>query len=780
MAENLLQPLVRGWLGKIKVAVEHKKGEFQNDADEAMRFFNGPHNFMYGSQEAGRSGFHNEEGRPLPSFLMTLNKVAEMVQLFGPVLYHRNPQRQVNPRKLPPIDRELFVDPKLEQQVQQLQQQAEQAMQQQAAPDYQLQGMLMQLSQMLQQQTQQYEQFIQQANQMSAQDRTRAKLLEYYLNYLPNEMDLQGHSRQMIDEAIIKGMGTLWTEIYTPQGAQQSFVRSTYDSVDNLVIDPDMECLDEALWVARRRVLPVWEVEKRFQLRKNLIRGNMESARMQGTMSEMVEGEYFRQRGDTNDLLTFWEVYSRMGAGHRMQETIGVRFGPPDELLEQFGDYIYLAVCEDYPWPLNLPEDNFEQMPIEQVFYKLQWPIPFWADHSNPWPFSELAFHRIPRKIWPMSHLKPGLGELKFLNWAFSFLADKIKNTSRDFIGIMKSAGEDIRTAILSGRDLTLLEIEKTHGTIGDVVQFLQHPELKDDIWKVIEAVLGLFEQRVGLNELMYGQSRRQMRSAAEAQAKRDMIQIRPDDMAMKVEQTMTTVARKEALATRWFITAKDVAPIVGPGYAQLWQSLVEASDVHTVVSELEYRIEAGSVRKPNRDRDIENANNSMQQLAPIFAQFAQATGQFGPINALIEMWGKAHDVETERFLLQPPPPPTGPSPEELELQLEQQKAELEAQLAQQKAQLDAQQGQQKLQLEQARFDLERDKMILEMRLEQQKHAQELRQDEEVHDQEIRQSSEAAEQKSELARQDGELKIKLARQQAASKASSNSARGKPR
>jgi hypothetical protein len=43
--------------------------------------------------------------------------------------------------------------------------------------------------------------------------------------------------------------------------------------------------------------------------------------------------------------------------------------------------------------------------------------------------------------------------------------------------------------------------------TITEIVQFLQHPPFNGDIWKVIEAVAEQFDRRVGLTELMYGQS---------------------------------------------------------------------------------------------------------------------------------------------------------------------------------------------------------------------------------------------------------------------------------
>ena len=103
MPTSPFKALVSQWNEKIKLAMDFKKEEFQNDANTCMRFFNGPYEFMYGLKRGGTGSFVYTGGEdlPKPAFAMTVNKVAEMVQLFGPVLYHRNPQRQVNPQKPP-------------------------------------------------------------------------------------------------------------------------------------------------------------------------------------------------------------------------------------------------------------------------------------------------------------------------------------------------------------------------------------------------------------------------------------------------------------------------------------------------------------------------------------------------------------------------------------------------------------------------------------------------------------------------------------------------------
>lgn len=623
--DHPLRPIVAQWIEKIRLGLEYKKAKFGEVADECMAFYNGPYDFMYNKKYAGSSRMFtsNEDGgggdMPAPSFQMTVNKAAEVVQLFGPVLYHRNPNRQVNPRDLPQLPPEVFGNP--------------------ADP----------MAQMMMQQA------VMQNTSMKTADYARAALLQFYLNYTPVECDLKTHSRRAIDEALIKGMGLLWTELYQPKGAQFKLVGSFYDTVDNLVIDPDVETIDEAMWVARKCTHPIWQVEQEYGLEPGSLKGSIESANRQSSVNVDPDGDLGRKQGTTNDLIQYWKIWSRMGVGERLE-------GAPKEMKEvlaQFGDFCFLVIAEGTPYPLNLPPaaiNSADPNAAEATLQKLDWPIPYWMDDA--WPFTPIAFHEVPRQSWPMSHLTPALGELKFIQWAYSYVASKIKTISRDFIAVKKALGEEIKEIILHGKDLTLIEIEHSHGTISECVQFLQHPQMNNDVWKVIQAIEENFEKRTGLTELMYGQTTTQDRSAEDSANKKQAMQVRPDDMSQKVEDAMSMIARKEALAIRWFLRGQDVQEIMGPVCAHFWDQYVTEADPYAIVRQLEYRIEAGSIRKPNRDRDVQNMNQTMQALFQPLYQYAQASGVVGPVNALIMAWAKTMDMDASQFLLQPPAPP--------------------------------------------------------------------------------------------------------------------------
>jgi hypothetical protein len=410
----------------------------------------------------------------------------------------------------------------------------------------------------------------------------------------------------------------------------------------------------------------VWEVEQAYQLAPGSLKAYAESYGAQSETNIDPDGDYNRKRGLTNDLLVYWKIYSKMGIGARMQ---GVK-KEFRETLDKFGDYCMLVVCEGCPYPLNLPPATINATtPTAQqdIMQKLEWPTPFWMDDS--WPFAALEFHPVPRQLWPMAHMKPAMGTLKFLNWAYSMIASKMRVTSRDFIAIKKSVGDEMMQRILHGDDLTLLEIEATHpGSISDIVQFLQHPQFNGDVWKVIDALTDTFEKATGLSELMYGSTSTQMRSAQEAQVKAGQISIRPDDMANKVEDCMAEVAKLEAIAVRWHIGPNEVQPLAGQAFAFYWGQLITQSDPYAMAHQLEYGIEAGSTKKPNKDRDQANMTQAVQTFSQPLFQIA-TLGQVGPFNALVSDWCKANDLDASRYMLAPPAPPPmpgqNPSPQE-------------------------------------------------------------------------------------------------------------------
>jgi hypothetical protein len=230
-------------------------------------------------------------------------------------------------------------------------------------------------------------------------------------------------------------------------------------------------------------------------------------------------------------------------------------------------------------------------------------------------------------------------------------------------VGVAKASGDDIKDQILSHEEsgFSLIELSETLGkSVDEIISVFQLPPVNQEIWQVIQSVAEQFDKATGLTELAYGMTRNQYRSAAEAQVKAEAISVRPDDMANVLEDAMSMLSRKEALAARWLLQPEDVAPIVGPLGAELWAAKIQQMDVYTVAREFDYRVEAGSARKPNKSAEVEKMQMAVQTLAPVLSGLV-AAGMPGPMNALLTDWAKSLDLDATPYLIPPPPPPPQP-----------------------------------------------------------------------------------------------------------------------
>jgi hypothetical protein len=647
--ENPLRPIAKRWLEVIKQGEKHKE-VFSRDAKEALGFYSSDPDAMWGNETArGERGYN--KGIDPPPFRMVVNRVWEAVRLFGSVIHHRNPQRTVTPKEYPVIGPALLgIMP--------------QPPVPQMGPEGPVIGPDGQPVMMPDPGMQMYEQGVQQQQFLYERRKVIASLLQDYLNYTPNELDLKKVSRKVVDEAFIKGAGVWWHELHQPPGATIKLAGSFYDSIDNLVWDPDADEFEDIRWAARRRVRPVDEVAAEFGLTREDLKGHIES--YSSRADEATRGyEYKKKNGKTNDLICYWEIYSKTGFGDRLKDADKSLQGKFDAL----GPNCYIVVAEGVDFPLNCPpallQEEVDETGIPQeMFMRSQWPIPFWAEPKG-WPFTLLAWHGQPGYSWPVSIIKPGIGELRFINWAMSFLATRIATSSQTLIGVAKAADPDLKAKILERNEggFNIVEISEAVGrSVNDVISVFQMPGVTQDMYQIIAEVTNLFDRRVGLTELIYGMTRSSFRSAAEAAVKSEQISVRPDDYANTLEDALSEVARKEALLARWLIYPQDVEPLLGPMAAQAWGMHVQNENPENIVREYSYRVEAGSARKPNIATKTENLNNFLQIAMPVAQGMLQA-GQPNLFNGLMTLWGKINQMDVAEFMVPPPPPPPMPPP---------------------------------------------------------------------------------------------------------------------
>ena len=648
--DNPLRPIVQNWLEKLELAREHKK-PFQDDAEEAMQFYDGENAWMFRNDYTrGIKGF--VKGLAPPAFRMTVNRVWEAVRLFGAVIHHRNPMRNVTPRQFPMVSPQMlgiFPQPPIPQMGPDGQPVIGPDGQPVMMPD---QGMMA------------YQQMVQQTSMLAERRTLVARLLEDFLNYTPNELHLKDHTRKVVDEALIKGCGCWFTELYQIPGSDIVLPGSFYENFDNILWDPDADDQTDIKWVARRRVHPRDFVAAKFGIPVEDLQGHGESYESRSRRRD-VGYETKRKNGKTNDLVTYYEIYSKTGFGDRLKDADEKLRGKFDPL----GEHCYIVVSEGVPYPLNVPpsmlEEEVDETGIPQsLFQSTQWPIPFWIEPEG-WPFTLLQWHGKPGYSYPISLIKPGIGELRFINYAMSFIATKIATSSQTLIGVAKAADNDLKAKILDSDEsgFKIVEISEALGrSVNDVISVFNLPGVPGELFQIVAEVTNLFDRRVGLTELIYGMSRASFRSAAEAAVKSEQISVRPDDMANQLEDAMSALARKEAFLARWLMQPEDIAPLLGPMAAGAWQMHVQKSSPEEIVREYDYRVEAGSARKPNKGTKVEQINQALQVLMPVAQGMLQA-GQPQLFNALMDDWGRAMDIDVSKYVVPPPPPPPPQQP---------------------------------------------------------------------------------------------------------------------
>lgn len=634
-SNNPLRQIASTWVKKLKAAEKYKK-PFSDDAKEASLFFDGEHNWMWrDAYSRGERGYNNSIAPP--SFRMQLNKVFELVEIFASVIYHRNPVRTVTVMQPPQMPlNQMGLD-------------------QPAGPNGMPSAEQLQIIETVK------------AEEDGRQKRIiAAQLMEAYLNWTPIELDLKRQARKVVNEAMIKGAGVFWTEMVSIDTSGDSarppmkMVGSFYDSVDNLLIDPDFDNEDDMLWCARKCVRPIEEVAATFGIPLDDLKKHFENEN--STLRREPVGR--KKKETTNELVTFYKVWSKSGMGDRFKDSPKENRG----VFDPCGKYCYLVICEGVPYPLNLPPSLMQEqvdpatgLPAS-VLPRVSWPIPFFAD-PNGWPFTMLAFHRKPGYAWPISHIRPAIGLLRLLNWCFSFLATRIATSCETVVAVQKAADETIKQQLLAPSEggFKVLELSELLGRrVEDIVSVFQLPQVTKDLWDIIAAILDEFAKATGLSELAYGYTRASFRSAAEAQIKNENISIRPDNMANELEDCMSLLARREALAARWLLEPQDVMPVLGQMGAAGWAQFIYKRDIVDLTRELLYRVEAGSARKPNKASRVEQMQMAVQTLGPILSQLA-GSGAVEPFNALMRDWATSLDIDAAPYLLPPPAPPTPP-----------------------------------------------------------------------------------------------------------------------
>lgn len=681
---EMFRPLVSGWTQKIEQSTS-SRSKWKEVSEECLLFYSKSAAAMWDPMYAKKFW----RGVKAPKFRISINKAFELVAVFGPNLLWDVPHRTVTPKRAPEIPPEIF----------------------QGMPNGE------QMAQMFQQE----------AMQHAAQGKTIAYLMQSWLNYTSREQPngLEGESELAVVDALIKGRGTMWARPYTFPGSERVMTGCFREAPEDLYIDPDFNNIRSAKWIALKHADPAWEVERRFRLPKGSLanRATLESSWSYGERSSNSSAH--RVSGQTNDLIVWYEIWSKTGVGARMT---GMDSAIKDHLEDAVGDYAYLAIAPSVPYPLNCSAEMVRAgATTEDVKRAYEWPIPLWRD--DRWPVRVLDFYPDPESAWPIPPLAPAMGELKFLNFLVPWLCQRVWSSSRDFWAVAGPHVEHYTKYLLEGADQTVIPTPAMVQDVRQAIQVLQQPETRQDIWRIIELVSEQFELRTGLTAFAYGKNEggTQNRTAEETIAKSRAVGVRPEHMQNQVIKWQSGLASDEAAVAALFVKGVDTAPYLGETGAMLWDQFVASAGVEDVLRQLEYDIAASSIRRPNRDRDVANYQQVMQYFLGVMQAYGQQTGNYEPVNALIKKWAEYHDVDLDAAMF---PPPAEPDPMQQQAQqLEMAKLQAEVQETQASAQQKMAQAQaagQAGQMEQQKIGMELQKQQIEMALNGQAQQQDM------------------------------------------------------
>lgn len=715
LAYEFLRPLVTGWLEKINAALQSPaRKRWDEVADECIMFYARSAAAMW-SPDYARKFWRNV---PAPKFQFTVNKAFELVAIYGPNLMWDVPHRSVKPKRMIEYPQDLMMN---------------------TFGDEQVIQQLMQAQQL-----------------DHSKDKAVSYLMECALNYFASEQPHGGlarHSKRCVTDALLTGRGCTITRPYTYHGSNRNLVGSFRIDPKHVLTDPDFPTVGQAKWMAIWHCDPHWEVERRFKLPLGSMRNRatLESTWGRSEASTQFDrGQMERQQGVSNDLVVWWEIYSKTGPGCRRS---GMQSPIREHLEEVVGDYAYIAISPNVPYPLNMPTDRLRSGASDaQVKQEFSWPVPVWAD--DRWPVEMLDFYDDPEGPYPIAPMAPGLGELKFMNHMLSWLANRIYNSSRDFWAVAGPHVEHYREHLQNTLDQGIIPTPLMVDDVRKAITVLTQPETRFDTWRILEKVSELFDKATGLTEFAYGRNEdgTQDRTAETTMARAKAVGARPEQMQKTVVEWQSQIASLEAFMARWFVSGQDLEPKIGQIGRMLWERHVMQSDVELVVRQMDYDVSAASVRRPNLERSLANFNSLLNTFAGVLQGHAQQTGNYDGINALLRKWGELHDEDMDGIELAPPEPdPMQQQMQEQQMQLEMQKIQAELQKAEmdlQKSQADLQAKlqqtqiqmavqQQQLQTDAQRFqqDSQQDQVnhLMDMIQDQEKHVQEMRQLAEKH-----------------------------------------------
>lgn len=614
---SLLGPLVNQWVARLQSA-KVAKHRFEVCARLCRKFYGSDPGAQWSDDVRGE--FYPEV--PRPQFAISINRAFELVSVIGPSMLWRNPQRQVHSVR-PPSQSNIFA---------------------------QVFG--------VQDQT-----FLQQMQMAEAQQeavsQTRddlcARVLNYMLESHPTGTALS-EAQLVVQDALVSGLGLLWTETYTHRADGAPMVGSFAGRPDELLIDPDCRdaTLSTAKWISRTHCEPAWVVERRFGYPPGYLagKGTGTSAEWAWQQSQVQQAHQFYQ-----DMIEWTEIWSCGGVGARVH---GIDSAMGEAIDSVAGDYCYLAVTKNVPHPLNLPPTLVEQGSPDQIREALRWRtsrfgsvFECWKDRR--WPCERLEFYPLSGSPWPIAPLAPGLPYLLAMNILLVTQLQMSYDRRRDIIGVYEHMAQQVTEALNSETTPCVIKLTSAaQQSISDVMTFLQRPPVGGDLLQWVEYLDRQFQKATGLDDLSYGISTKQSRVVADVQLRQQKSAVRPDKMAEDVAEFLRRVATKELWLCAQYVPGASLQHLLGVYGAQMWDQQVRTIPFEIFLKQFDASVEVTDMRRPDHDKEISDHERILPFLLPVLQSYAQATGDTEPVNNLLQRYFSAMQLrDPDAFRMQ-------------------------------------------------------------------------------------------------------------------------------
>ncbi|MDZ7378496.1 MAG: hypothetical protein ONB06_04035 [candidate division KSB1 bacterium] len=488
-----------------------------------------------------------------------------------------------------------------------------------------------------------------------------AKLLEWWLNYCAGEVDLETVQRQVVQEALVKGRGVVWTELI--EHGSRILISSSPDSVDNFLVDADARTLTDCGFVVRRRIEPPYVAQERLGL-TNEETEQLVSNSARRRLRTLEDVQVAREMGKYAE---YYEVYSRIGIG-RALDLANEDLRNLKEALDSLGAHVWLVLAEGFDYPINLRHLKDSQPSQSELQRALEWPIALWGDPVDPWPCTVLDFMPNIDNPWATSPLEAGLPMQVFLDHIYAYIMGRARLAARTIVVTSRAMDPRLHEKLLDSGDYEVVTISQEQiDDIQKMYNILQLPAISGEVLQLIPMVERAFERAVGLDALLYGAAPRPTpRSAQEVMVRQQFLHTRPNDYADCVERWSSRAAAKEGVATRLYINSEVVAPVFGelPTAAQsspalsLWDDAIFTDDPIEAAAEYTFSVVEGSGRRKNREALAQIAQSIAQTFGSQAVQLLSA-GNVEPYNKIVALMGEALDTDLSAFMMAPQPPGT-------------------------------------------------------------------------------------------------------------------------